>query len=233
VAARDPERLIEAGGVTVWQARGPVDAATLERCRSVLSPEELRRAARFIVEPPRRHFIVARGTLRVLLGDALAIDPRALEFEYGRFGKPSLKPGTAPPIEFNVSHSGEVVLVAIGGKRPLGVDVEAVRGHRDFLRLAQRFFAPGEVARLESVPESARAAAFYRCWTRKEAYLKARGTGITLGLDTFEVAFLPGELEAVLRTPPDDQPENWNVFAIEATPGHAAALTVARAPIGE
>jgi len=228
VAAREPERLIEAGGVTVWQARGPVDAATLEHCRSVLSPKELERAARFLVEPPRRHFIVARGTLRVLLGDALSIDPRALEFEYGRFGKPSLKPGTAPPIEFNVSHSGEVVLVAIGGSRPLGVDVEAERGHRDFLRLAQRFFAPGEIERLESVPESVRAAAFYRCWTRKEAYLKARGTGITLGLDTFEVAFLPGEAEAVLRTPPDDQPGNWNVFAIEAAPGHAAALTVAR-----
>jgi len=225
VAAREPERLIEAGGVTVWQVRGPADAATLKRCRSVLSPAELERAARFKVEPPREHFIVARATLRVLLGDALQADPRALEFEFGRFGKPSLR---MHEMEFNVSHSGDVVLVAIGGQSPLGVDVETERPHRDLPRLAQRFFAPGEVERLESVPESGRAGAFYRCWTRKEAYLKARGTGITLGLDTFEVAFLPGEPEAVLRTPPDDEPGNWNVFAIEAARGHAAALIVAR-----
>jgi len=225
VAAQEPERLIEADGVTVWQARGPADEATLERCRGVLSPEELTRAARFVVEPPRHHFIVARATLRVLLGDALHVDPQALEFEIGRFGKPSLP---NHDIEFNVSHSGDVVLVAIGAQSPLGVDVETERPHRDLLSLAQRFFAPGEVARLESLPESGRAEAFYRCWTRKEAYLKARGTGITLGLDTFEVAFLPGETEAVLRTPPDDDPGNWNVFAIDAAPGHAAALIVAR-----
>ena len=225
MAAQEPERLIEAGGVTVWQAHGPADAATIERCRSVLSPTELTRADRFVVEPPRSQFVVARATLRVLLGDALHIDPQALAFEIGQFGKPSL---IGHDLQFNVSHSGDVVLVAIGRQAPLGVDVETERPHRDFLRLAQRFFAPGEVARLESVPESERAAAFYRCWTRKEAYLKARGTGITLGLDTFEVAFLPCETEAVLRTPPDDGPENWNVFAVEAAPGHAAALIVAR-----
>jgi len=225
VAAHEPERLIEAGGVTVWQVCGLADAALLERCRTYLSPDELKRADRFAVAPPHQQFVVARATLRVLLGLALNTDPRDLEFAIGQFGKPSLK---HHDIEFNVSHSGDVVLVAIGGQLPLGVDVEVEKQHRDFLRLANRFFAPGEVERLKSVSESERTAAFYRCWTRKEAYLKARGTGITLGLDNFEVAFLPDEREAVVRTPPNDAPENWNVFAIDAAPGHAAALIVAR-----
>ncbi len=225
MAAHEPERLTEAGGVTVWQVCGLADAPMLEHCRKFLSSDELKRADRFAVDPPHQQFVVARATLRVLLGETLQADPLTLEFNIGQFGKPSLK---HHDIEFNVSHSGDVVLVAIGQQQPLGVDVEAEKTHRDFLRLALRFFAPGEVERLKSVSESERAAAFYRCWTRKEAYLKARGTGITLGLDTFEVAFLPDEPEAVVRTPPDDSPQNWNVYTIDSAPGHAAALIVAR-----
>lgn len=223
MAAQQPERLVDVDGVTVWQVHGLDDAALLARCRGALSADEIKRADRFRVDRPRNEFIIARATLRVLLGDKLQVDPKALEFAIGQFGKPSLKDHEA---EFNVSHSGEVVLIAIGGTQPLGVDVEIEKTHRNFLRLAQRFFAPGEVARLESVGETEQTAAFYRCWTRKEAYLKARATGITLGLDTFEVAFLPGEQEAVVRTPTDDAPENWNVYAINAAPGHAAALIV-------
>ena len=225
MAAHEPERLVEVDGVTVWQVHGLSGAGTLAHCRSVLASDEITRADRFRVERPRHEFIIARATLRMLLGDALGADPKALEFEIGQFGKPSLKDHD---IEFNVSHSGDVVLVAIGGTRPLGVDVEIEKTHRNFLRLAQRFFAPGEVQRLESVATKEQTAAFYRCWTRKEAYLKARATGITLGLDTFEVAFLPGEAEAVVRTPADDAPENWNVYEIDAATGHAAALIVAR-----
>ena len=225
MAAHEPERLIDVDGVTVWQVHGLSDEAVLAECRSVLSPDEIKRAERFRVERPRNEFTIARATLRMLLGDSLQVDPKTLAFDIGQFGKPSLK---NHDLEFNVSHSGEVVLIAIGGTRTLGVDVEIEKSHRNFLRLAQRFFAPGEVARLESVAAEQQTAAFYRCWTRKEAYLKARGTGITLGLDTFEVAFLPGEAEAVVRTPPDDAPENWVVHEIDAAPGHAAALIVAR-----
>ena len=188
--------------------------------------DERARAARFHFERDRRHWTAARGAVRAVLAGYVGVPAASLTFRVGPHGKPALDGAAARAgLAFNVSHSGGLALCAVTRARAVGVDVEAVRPEFATDKVARRFFAPGEVAALEALPPDERVEAFFACWTRKEAYIKARGSGIALGLDRFEVALAPGRPAALLAT--RDEPAaaaRWQLFALAPGEGYAGAL---------
>jgi 4'-phosphopantetheinyl transferase len=193
----------------------------LARCRALLNDEERARADRFRFEVHARHFTVARAFLRTILGEALAIAPEAVEFAYSDYGKPLLPGGE---LQFNLSHSDEVAVAAIAPAAVVGIDVERVRVKDNALELATRFFAPDEVEALRRVPAGEIDHAFFRCWTAKEAYIKARGQGISLGLDTFAVS-LDADAPRLLRAD-DDDPRCWTMQRVPVPDGYLCTMAV-------
>jgi 4'-phosphopantetheinyl transferase len=214
--------------VHVWRTALNRTETELERLRQTLAPDEVERARRFHFDKHRRHFIIARGHLRCLLSRYLEIEPRAVEFRYSPYGKPSLAPehGVAP-LRFNLSHSGELALYAFTRGRDIGIDVEHVRAEFAGMEIAERFFSRREFAALESLPDPLRTVAFFNCWTRKEAYIKARGEGLSFPLDKFDVSLAPDEPAALLHTDGDArEAERWSLSELQAGTGYAATLAV-------
>lgn len=225
-----PPGTLETGGeeVHVWRIllRSPDLAGG--QWLDLLSEDERERAGRFHFRRDRARFIGAHACLRQVLSRYLGEEPGRLRFRTNEHGKPLLagEAGSAG-LEFNLSHSHEVALVAVAFHRRVGVDVERIRPELAGERIARRFFSPGETEALLSLPAPARAAAFFRCWTRKEAFLKARGEGLTLRLDQFDVSLLPGKPAALLATRPDgEEASNWTLHHLEPAPGYAGALAV-------
>ena len=184
--------ILAPGEVNVWLLRLEVLPAKLEQLWAILNPAEQRRAARLLRDADRNRFIAARGRLRQILAQYLVADPREIEFGYENHGKPFLKnPAPATPIHFNLSHSQSVGLLAISHTSPVGVDVEHARPPEqsfDALGLAKRFFSAAEHAAIAAAPDDETLRRhFFTCWTRKEAFVKALGSGIAGGLDTFDV----------------------------------------------
>jgi 4'-phosphopantetheinyl transferase len=191
-----------------------------------LSEDEQERATRFYFERDRRRFVAARSVLREALAQYLGSAPADLVFEYGPQGKPSL-PGAG--VSFNVSHSGPVGLFAFAPGFELGVDVELLDHARaDDQRVAERFFSALEVRVLRACAPETRAHAFLRCWTRKEAFIKGRGEGLSLPLQDFDVEFAAGEPPELLRTAwSADEPREWTICDLsDLVDGAVAALAV-------
>ena len=166
------------------------DVALIAHAAAFLDEEEQRRAARFVVEEPRMSFTVARAVLRILLGQRLGIAPAAVRFTYGAYGKPAVN----GDLRFNLSHAGSMALYGFAWGREIGVDIEHHRRQTDRMGIAQRFFHPDECARILQLPEQLREKAFYDVWSRKEAYIKATGMGLSLPLTGFQVPVAGGEL---------------------------------------
>lgn len=214
--------------VHVWQHNLDVAASDLVQLRQILSPEECARADRFHFEVDRRRSVIGRGYLRLLLGLVLDAPAKELRFEYDEFGKPGLAPGPRRQLQFNLSHSGELILIAITVGRAVGVDVEKIRTDLDPDRIATRFFSASERQILASLPVSARYQAFFTCWTRKEAYLKAQGVGLSLPLDQFDVSFLADEEPLLVATRPDSaEAANWRLLALDVPADYRGALAAA------
>ena len=195
--------------------------------RSLLPPDELARAARFHFPRHRDRFIVAHAALRDILNSYLAAHPERLEFVSGEHGKPDLAPHSNPlGLTFNLSHSGDRALVGVGVQMQLGVDIEQIRPDFAGCEIAERFFSPREVAALRAVPAALQVEAFFECWTRKEAFIKACGQGLSFGLDNFDVAFGPAEAPALLRVGPDPrEASRWKLYDVAPAPqGYKAAL---------
>lgn len=202
-------------------------ASDFAQLRRILSPDETARADRFHFEVDRQRSIIGRAYLRVLLGQVLDMPADELQFEYDEFGKPALIPSQRRALEFNVSHSGEMILTAITMGRAVGVDVEKIRTDLDPNSIATQFFSAREREILASLPRPARYRAFFACWTRKEAYLKAKGVGLSLPLNQFDVSFLPDEEPRLLATRPDPaEAQNWALWALDLSSDYAAALAV-------
>lgn len=212
--------------VGLWTIRLEAPAAGAPE---TLSPDELERAARFHFEIHRQRFIAARGALRLILGACLDTDPAALVFRYTVTGKPFLAGRT---IRFNVSHSAGHALIAVAHGREVGIDLEETQPKDDLLALAERFFASSEHAAVAAALPEDRPSVFYRIWTRKEAYMKARGDGLSLALDSFAVPAAP-DTDAALLASPDGPAElaRWQLLAIPSPPGFAAALVIERGPV--
>jgi 4'-phosphopantetheinyl transferase len=164
----------------------------LRHFEQTLVADEKFRAGRFYFERDRNDFIAARGILRDLLGRYLHCSPHSLLLAYSKHGKPSvLEVAATPTVQFNVSHSHGLALFAFSRSRPLGVDIERIRPDIAAEEIAERYFSPQEVVELLALPPSSRAEGFFRCWTRKEAYVKAHGEGLQISLQSFHVSLSP------------------------------------------
>jgi 4'-phosphopantetheinyl transferase len=194
-----------------------------------LSNDERDRGDRFRFDSHRQRFLVARGWLRMLLGKYLQIEPQAVELVYSQRGKPALSERFNSSLQFNLSHSEDLVVYAVTGDRSVGIDIEYIRPLPDAAQLAQRFFTARENALLQALPPTQQNIAFFHCWTRKEAYLKACGDGIANGLDRVEVSLTPGEPARLISIGNDlDLANNWYLQDIAPGIGYAGAIAVAR-----
>jgi 4'-phosphopantetheinyl transferase len=207
--------VVEPGRALVFRLPLDLDDARLAGLTAILSKDESARAARFIPETSRRHFTAARGQMRQVLGALLGRDPAALRFELGSHGKPFLSGGE---LCFNLSHSGGLALLAVSANQEIGVDIEASTRVVEYENIGRRFFAPSEAAALLELPEAEHARAFFNIWTRKEAYMKACGLGMSLPLHSFTVSH---------DDPPTLSAEGWSIHAIDPGAGYTAALVVA------
>jgi len=215
----------------VWRI-GLDDDSRADAYWPLLSEHERSRADRCPGAVHRRRYIVAHGALRVLLADYVDVMPRAIAYEIGAHGKPALPADlfSSARVEFNLSHSEDIALVAVARARPVGVDVQHWSPDVEHLRLAQRFFSPRECDALRALSDSSDriAAGFFAAWTRKEAYLKATGDGIARGLQHFDVSLAPGDRARLLADRLDhDATTRWSMEAFEPAPGYSAAVVVA------
>jgi 4'-phosphopantetheinyl transferase len=212
--------------VHVWRATLALPEAAADRLKQCLSAEERDRMGRFHFEQDRRRHLIGRGLLRTLLGRYLNRAPRDLRFETAAAGKPHLASGQGQ-LQFNVSHSGEYVLIAIADGRAVGIDVEEVHDDFDVDEVAVHFFSANEQRDLEMFTGRAKVEAFYNCWTRKEAYLKAQGAGLSFPLDQFDVSLRPGEPACLIATRPHPaEATRWQLSGFDVADGYKAALAI-------
>lgn len=217
------------GEVQIWAINVADPPRSMAALHGLLTAEEQRRADRYHRPADRRRAVVGRGVLRVLLGDSLGRPPAALKFELAEHGKPVLQGVHGGGVEFNVSHSGDWVLIALSGAPPVGIDVEQIRPIRDLDALAARYFAPDEARTIRSLPAAERTEAFFLCWTRKEAVIKAVGMGLQMDLDRFSVSLARDTLPAVISIDGSRAAAGaWTLLDAAPSAGYAAAVAVAR-----
>jgi len=218
--------MLPAPDIEVWLM--PLDARVdqIEQCFALLSRDEQARAERFHFERDRRRYTVARGMLRVLLGNQLGLPPAAIEFRYAQHGKPHVA-GTATPIHFNVSHSADMAIYAISRICVPGVDIEHLTRDIEAEALAQRFFTRRECAKLQSIPAADRKRAFLAAWTRKEAIVKSTGDGLRLPLDQIEVTIATDAPPELLNITPGDVAD-WTLYSVNAGREYVATIAAYR-----
>jgi 4'-phosphopantetheinyl transferase len=214
--------------VHLWRIDLGAIAPEEDQWLEFLSQDERTRAARFHFEVHRQYFTAGRAILRQVLAAYLGADPKELQFSYSEKDKPSLGGAWAKSgLCFNLSHSGEIALVAFTRNRQIGVDVELLRHDFDTAAIAARFFSAIEQEQLAALPSEQRHEAFFLCWTRKESYIKATGEGLSLPLHQFDVSLAPGERNALLATRPNAaESERWSLRDITVKYGYAGALCV-------
>ncbi len=220
--------VIKPGQADIW--RIPLEDTRLDPAMlwESLSSGEQGRAQRFRFPVHRQRFILAHAALRNILSRYLGLPARRLEFNHNAYGKPELTLQDGGDwLSFNLSHSHSLALVAVSIKRAVGVDIEQLRVDLADEKIAQRFFSTREVADLRSLPEDQRTQAFFACWTRKEAFIKALGQGLSMPLDAFDVSLLPEEPARIIQTRPDPaQALQWNLYSLWPEVGYIGALVV-------
>jgi 4'-phosphopantetheinyl transferase len=207
--------------IHVWRARLDLNAESLERMRSTLAGDEQTRADRFHFDRDRNHFLACRGILRELLGSYLNRSPTSLAFSYGAFGKPALRlEDSSAPIHFNVAHSNGLALLAFARRCEIGIDLESIRADFAGDEIAQHYFSKQELTELRALPETMRTVGFFECWTRKEAYIKARGLGLQIPLQSFSVSLTPDQPETLQS----EDASRWKLRSIDVHPAFAGAI---------
>jgi 4'-phosphopantetheinyl transferase len=218
--------------IHLWRVRLDQPAEVYSACLYTLTADERERAGRFHFDRHRRQFVISRGALRSVLGHYLDRPPSRLRFVYSSFGKPAVEGEEGPEcLRFNLSHAEGMALIALTRGKEVGVDVEVVREEFPGMEIAQDYFSAREVRTLRSLPEEARAAAFFLYWTRKEAYIKAIGEGLSHSLQQFSVSLGDGE-SSVLAEPEGVAPgaSTWTVKGLSVGESHAAAVAF-RGPV--
>ena len=218
---------LSSGRIDVWRVH--LDEPTFPAA-SFLSPDELNRAQRFHFEKDRLHFIQCRSALRFLLGRYLGLPAADLRFEYQPGGKPELAAQQNPlQLRFNVSHSAQLALIAVGAVHRLGIDIEQERSDVDIAALAERYFSARERATLQALPDHLHLTAFFACWTRKESFLKATGDGLWFPLADFSVTAHPDLDPALEEIRGDTQArERWFLADLSVETGYRATLAIER-----
>lgn len=219
---------LEVDQVHLWHVDLDQTAGVVMGYSRVLAPDEESRAERFRFERHKRRFIVGRAVLRKVLGSYLDLNPAQVSFGYGHKGKPFVDSSINPLLRFNLSHTDELMVLAVSLKREIGVDVEFMRPISDIDQLADHCFSETELRTFRQVSARHRRAAFFRCWTRKEAYIKAIGDGFSAPLKGFDVSLLPGAEACLLRVEADPgEVERWSMCAFEPAPDVQGALVAA------
>jgi len=231
-----PEHPVLRGGtVDIWIAILPEEPAFEATAAPLLSDDERERASRFRFQGDRVRYIAGRAFLRQILAKYSGLNPEGFCFRYNEYGKPFVH--STPPlgereqpgreIEFNLAHSQRLAIYGFATGAAIGVDIEAVRPDIAAEEIAERFFAPKEREILRRLPAETRTSAFFECWTRKEAFIKARGMGLSLALDQFEVGFGSGVRPALLSVVGDPQAgDRWHISGLRPADGFAGALAV-------
>jgi 4'-phosphopantetheinyl transferase len=204
----------------IWCVSLNVSPQELPNYINLLSPDELERARRFVFEKDRNHFITARGFLRTILGNYLQLEPAQIEFVYGPYGKPALKPGIInKALEFNLSHSKDLAVYAFNWDQKLGVDLEYVQPMPNMAGFAELYFSPRETAFINALSGSEKEQAFFKLWTGKEAFLKANGSGLTEPLNQVEIS-----LQTWKTFTQNTGRTHWHLEIFTPVPGYQAAL---------
>ena len=210
--------------VDVWTAQLNQSRPVLAGCVAALCPSEVERASRFATAELRSRFAFSRGALRYILSCYTHESPELLKFDSGPYGKPLLR---SPACCFNVTHSGLLMACAVSQMAPVGIDVEQIREMPDMFAIADGHFAPGECERLGALPALYRTRGFFECWTRKEAFTKATGLGLSQGLDHFEVTFGPGVFPRLVRVDGmSEAPEQWELHTLDLAEDYCGAVAV-------
>ncbi|GCE23078.1 4'-phosphopantetheinyl transferase family protein [Dictyobacter kobayashii] len=218
--------VLRADELHIWQAPLDLPLEDVMQLQQVLSADEIIRARRFHFEKDRRHWIAARGILRLLLGNYLSIPPDCVRFSFNSYGKPFLNPAYHDSkLQFNLSHSGYWALYAICTQRQVGIDIELIRANLDYTLLANHTFSQHEYQTLQDLVPALQQEAFYNAWTRKEAYVKARGIGLSLPLQQFDVSLVPGEPPSLLHVQDDPaEPLRWQYYDLTTEKGYKAVV---------
>lgn len=219
---------LSASEAHVWRAGLNLPEAQEESLLALLTQEEKDRANRFYRKRDRSHFINARGMLRDILGRYLGMRPESLRFDYTYYGKPSLKTEFGGEyLRFNLSHAEGVALYGVTASREIGIDIEWIRPGVCEEGIAERFFSAEEVKVLRALPKEVQEVAFFNCWTRKEAYIKAKGEGLSMPLDRFVVTLAPGERAQLISTVGDaEEASRWRLVELFPGPGFVGAIAV-------
>ena len=218
-----PETLtLQPAQVDVWRVHLDFPLNVLDRLQATLSENEKERATRFHFAADRDRFIASHGCLRGILARYLHCEPHEFSFSTNSHHKPAVN---GHKVEFNLSHSGDFALIAIAQDGKVGVDVERIRSGISSHVIAQQYFSTSEFEELQSLPLEQRETAFFTCWTRKEAYIKAQGQGLSLPLESFDVSLIPNQ-PAILRAtrPNPDEAARWTLFALDVDPCYQAAV---------
>ena len=195
---------------------------------SILAEAEINRANRFRFHKDRERFVAGRGLLRMILSSYVGMPPNEIIFTYGCHGKPRLKRQDGQPaVEFNLAHSAGTAIYALTRDRPVGVDIESWQSDFPVEEVAKNFFSSAELAALQALPRKLRVEAFFKCWTRKEAFIKALGDGLSCPLADFDVSVMPGEPARLLRVGwAPEETSRWCMKDIDGVPGFSAALVL-------
>ncbi len=220
------EFVLPRGVVHVWRGSFVRSQAERDVLWQFLSPDERKRAARFHFDVHRHHFIVGRGLLRWLNGRYLSIPPQEIQFSYGQFDKPALV--NEPTLQFNVSHSHEGLVLAFVWETAVGVDIEYTKRKMDDMdAIARRFFSQVESAAYLTVAADEKPDTFFNCWTRKEAFIKAVGDGLSYPLKEFQVSLLPGAEAKLLKVRGSEaEAARWSMRSFDPFPDYRSALLV-------
>ncbi|MGB8806923.1 MAG: 4'-phosphopantetheinyl transferase superfamily protein [Candidatus Rickettsiella isopodorum] len=218
--------------VDVWYASLRVSHRKVKQFSSHLTLKEKKQAARILEHKDRKYFTVARGVLRWVLGQYLNIPPKDVAFYYGEYGKPYLsKAGQDHPLQFNLSHAGDMVVCAVTQGQLVGIDIEYIQEQVDYETIAKRFFSSTEFEALLALPPNERQAGFFRLWTGKEAFVKAIGKGLSFPLRDFAVT-LDQEKGRILHIRNSTQRANkWSLIPFTPAAGYIGALAVAKKSI--
>lgn len=212
--------------VHVWSASTNVDEKQLQYLQAIISEDEQKRAARFYFEKDSIQFIVTRGLLRMILAYYLDQSPEEFRFSYNKHGKPSLEGINNNNVRFNLSHSDQAIVYGFTRCRDIGIDIERICSSKDSTNILDHFFSELEKEEFKMVPEEKKKETFYKCWTRKEAYTKARGKGFSIPLDSFSVTLTPGCPAELTRADEDSEVSQWYMKDISVVYGFAAAVVV-------
>jgi 4'-phosphopantetheinyl transferase len=219
--------ILEPDDLHLWCGNLDSSFSRILELKPLLSADECEKAHRFHFTKDSNRSVASRGLLRTLLGHYLQRDPSRLKFCYGTYGKPRLDASDSGDLCFNVAHSDWLGVFAFTRAREIGIDVERIQPDIMKERIADEFFSAREVDDLLSVPVQEQAEAFFNCWTRKEAFLKAKGSGLSAPLDQFSVSLKPGETPSLIETQWDEKESSrWSVLHFEPEPGFVGSVVM-------